>query len=49
MTGEVVVERGAGEALTCRVIRDRLVRDRNWPRTAITIKPFWTPGKRGLH
>ncbi|MFI7611670.1 siderophore-interacting protein [Nonomuraea terrae] len=39
----------AGEALTCRVIRDHLVRDRNWPRTAIKIKPFWTPGKRGLH
>ncbi|WP_235855106.1 SIP domain-containing protein [Nonomuraea aridisoli] len=39
----------AGEALTCRLIRDHLVRDRNWPRKSIKVKPFWTPGKRGLH
>ncbi|GAA3557154.1 hypothetical protein GCM10022419_042270 [Nonomuraea rosea] len=39
----------AGEARTCRLIRDHLVRERNWPRTSIKIKPFWAPGKRGLH
>ncbi|MGA4995487.1 siderophore-interacting protein [Nonomuraea bangladeshensis] len=39
----------AGEARTCRLVRDYLVRERNWPRTSIKVKPFWTPGKRGLH
>lgn len=39
----------AGEARTCQMIRNHLVRDRNWPRTSIKVKPFWTPGKRGLH
>ncbi|NRQ33738.1 siderophore-interacting protein [Nonomuraea sp. NN258] len=39
----------AGEAMTCRLVRDFLVRERNWPRTSIKVKPFWTPGKRGLH
>ncbi|MEU4408898.1 siderophore-interacting protein [Streptosporangium sp. NPDC023963] len=39
----------AGEARTCQMVRDHLVRERNWPRTSIKVKPFWTPGKRGLH
>jgi NADPH-dependent ferric siderophore reductase len=39
----------AGEAHTARAVRDHLIRDRGWDRTAITVKPFWTPGKRGLH
>ncbi|MFI0419111.1 siderophore-interacting protein [Spongiactinospora sp. 9N601] len=39
----------AGEARTCQLARDHLVRDRGWPRTSIKVKPFWTPGKRGLH
>lgn len=39
----------AGEARTCQMIRDYLIRERNWPRAAIKVKPFWTPGKRGLH
>ncbi|WP_241564182.1 SIP domain-containing protein [Nonomuraea polychroma] len=39
----------AGEARTCQMIRDYLVRERNWPRASIKVKPFWTPGKRGLH
>ncbi|QKW39150.1 siderophore-interacting protein [Actinomadura sp. NAK00032] len=39
----------AGEARTCQMVRDHLVRDRGWPRTSIKVKPFWTPGKRGLH
>ncbi|TCP48480.1 NADPH-dependent ferric siderophore reductase [Tamaricihabitans halophyticus] len=39
----------AGEARTCQRIRDHLVRDRGWPRTAIKVKPFWAVGKRGLH
>ncbi|MGP4103253.1 siderophore-interacting protein [Nonomuraea sp. KM90] len=39
----------AGEARTCQMIRDHLVRERNWPRKSIKVKPFWAPGKRGLH
>ncbi|GII94049.1 siderophore-interacting protein [Sinosporangium siamense] len=39
----------AGEAGTCRLVRDYLMRERNWPRTSIKTKPFWAPGKRGLH
>ncbi|GII20313.1 siderophore-interacting protein [Planomonospora parontospora] len=39
----------AGEARTCQMVRDFLVRERNWPRAAIRTKPFWAPGKRGLH
>lgn len=39
----------AGEARTCQMVRDFLVRDRGWPRTSVKVKPFWTPGKRGLH
>jgi len=39
----------AGEARTCQMVRDFLVRERDWPRTSIKVKPFWAPGKRGLH
>ncbi|TDC55056.1 siderophore-interacting protein [Actinomadura sp. KC345] len=39
----------AGEARTCQMVRDHLVRDRGWPRKSIKAKPFWMPGKRGLH
>ncbi|MFF3504445.1 siderophore-interacting protein [Streptomyces sp. NPDC003247] len=39
----------AGEARTCQAIRNHLVHVRAWPRTQIRVKPFWTPGKRGLH
>lgn len=39
----------AGEARTCQLIRDHLVRERGWPRAAIKVKPFWTPGRRGMH
>lgn len=39
----------AGEARTCQLVRDFLVRERGWLRTAIKVKPFWAPGKRGLH
>ncbi|MEU4324632.1 siderophore-interacting protein [Nonomuraea dietziae] len=39
----------AGEARTCQMVRDFLVRERNWPRTSVKVKPFWTPDKRGLH
>lgn len=38
----------AGDARTCQALRDHLVRDRGWPRTAVRTKPFWAPGKRGL-
>ncbi len=39
----------AGEARTCRAVRDHLVRERGWDRRSIKVKPFWAPGKRGLH
>jgi NADPH-dependent ferric siderophore reductase len=38
----------AGEARTCQAVRHHLVRDRGWPRKSTIVKPFWTPGKRGL-
>jgi len=38
----------AGEARTIQLLRRHLVSDRGWPRQAIRVKPFWTPGKRGL-
>lgn len=39
----------AGEARTCQAVRNHLVQERGWPRTSIKVKPFWTPGKYGLH
>lgn len=39
----------AGEARTCQLIRNHLVRERGWPRKSIKVKPFWTPNRRGLH
>lgn len=39
----------AGEAQTCQLVRDVLVHEHHWPRTSIKVKPFWAPGKRGLH
>jgi NADPH-dependent ferric siderophore reductase len=38
----------AGEALTCQAVRRYLMQEKHWPRTAIRVKPFWTPGKTGL-
>jgi NADPH-dependent ferric siderophore reductase len=39
----------AGESTTCAAIRRHFAEERHWPaRTAISVKPFWTPGKRGL-
>jgi NADPH-dependent ferric siderophore reductase len=38
----------AGEARTIQMLRRHLVTDRGWPRRAIVMKPFWTPGRRGL-
>jgi NADPH-dependent ferric siderophore reductase len=39
----------AGEAGTCATVRRHFVIERGWPgRGSITVKPFWTPGKRGL-
>ncbi|MFI7487347.1 siderophore-interacting protein [Micromonospora echinaurantiaca] len=49
LPGEAGAAYVAGEARTCQLVRDFLVRERHWPRTAIKVKPFWTPGKRGLH
>ncbi|GAB2521995.1 siderophore-interacting protein [Nocardiopsis aegyptia] len=39
----------AGEARTCQMVRDHLVKVRGWERTDIRTKPFWVPGKQGLH
>lgn len=39
----------AGEAKTCAAIRRHFLDERGRPaRTAMTVKPFWAPGKRGL-
>ena len=38
----------AGEARTCQAVRNLLVRERGWPRKSVLVKPFWTPGKRGM-
>jgi NADPH-dependent ferric siderophore reductase len=39
----------AGEATACAAARRHLVEERGWPgRSAISVKAFWTPGKRGL-
>jgi NADPH-dependent ferric siderophore reductase len=38
----------AGEARTGQAIMQHLVRERGWPRRQIVVKPFWTPGKKGL-
>ena len=38
----------AGEARTCQLLRDHLVRGLGWPRDAVKVKPFWAPGKRGM-
>ncbi|HEY1918985.1 MAG TPA: siderophore-interacting protein [Streptosporangiaceae bacterium] len=38
----------AGEARTIQLLRRHLVAERGWPRRAIKVKPFWTPGRRGM-
>ncbi len=38
----------AGEARTIQLLRRHLVADRGWPRQAIRMKPFRTPGRKGL-
>ncbi|MEV5411218.1 siderophore-interacting protein [Thermopolyspora sp. NPDC052614] len=38
----------AGEAKTCQSVKRHLLHDRNWPRRDIVVKPFWTPGRRGM-
>jgi NADPH-dependent ferric siderophore reductase len=39
----------AGEAQACAALRRHFVEERGGPaRSAIAVKPFWTPGKRGL-
>ena len=38
----------AGEARDCQAARRHLTAERGWPRTAVIVKPFWAPGKRGL-
>ncbi|GAA4469393.1 siderophore-interacting protein [Phytohabitans houttuyneae] len=38
----------AGEARACQAVRRHLTQERGWPRRATIVKPFWTPGKRGL-
>jgi NADPH-dependent ferric siderophore reductase len=38
----------AGEARTCQAVRRHLVDERGWPRRSVLVKPFWTPGRRGM-
>ena len=38
----------AGEARVCQAVRRHLIEERAWPRAAVIVKPFRTPGKRGL-
>jgi NADPH-dependent ferric siderophore reductase len=38
----------AGEARTIQSLRHHLVAERGWPRRSVHMKPFWTPGKRGM-
>jgi NADPH-dependent ferric siderophore reductase len=38
-----------GEAMTCQALRRYLIEEKGWPATAIKAKPFWAPGKTGLH
>lgn len=38
----------AGEARTVQAVRAHLVRERGWPRRSVLVKPFWTPGRRGM-
>ncbi|WUI03824.1 siderophore-interacting protein [Spirillospora sp. NBC_00431] len=38
----------AGEARTVQAVRAHLVGERGWPRRSVLVKPFWTPGKRGM-
>ncbi|WP_328855461.1 siderophore-interacting protein [Microbispora hainanensis] len=38
----------AGEARSCQAVRLHLIRERGWPRRAVVVKPFWTPGRRGM-
>lgn len=39
----------AGEARSGQRVRTHLVEERGWPREAVLVKAFWTPGKKGLH
>ncbi|GAA2124026.1 hypothetical protein GCM10009727_11080 [Actinomadura napierensis] len=38
----------AGEARTVQAVRAHLVRERGWPRRSVLVKPYWTPGRRGM-
>ncbi|GAA2912575.1 hypothetical protein GCM10010517_79170 [Streptosporangium fragile] len=38
----------AGEAKTCQAVKRHLLHERGWPRRDIVVKPFWTPGRRGM-
>lgn len=39
----------AGEAKTGQTLRQVLMHQKGWERSTIIARPFWTPGKRGLH
>ena len=48
LPGEPGVAYLAGEALACQVVRAHLVTERGWSRRDVVVKPFWTPGRRGM-
>lgn len=37
-----------GEARTVQAVRAHLVGERGWPRRSVQVKPYWTPGRRGM-
>lgn len=39
----------AGEATTGQALRHVLVNEKGWERSSVITRPFWAPGKRGLH
>lgn len=48
LTADQAVAYVAGEARTCQDVRRRLVETHGFDRRSVVVKPFWTPGKRGM-
>jgi NADPH-dependent ferric siderophore reductase len=38
----------AGEARTCKAVKQLLIEELGWSRKEIVVKPFWMPGAKGL-
>ncbi|WP_433221091.1 SIP domain-containing protein [Microtetraspora malaysiensis] len=48
LPGEPGVAYLAGEVRACQAVRGHLVGERGWSRRDVVVKPFWTPGRRGM-